>query len=197
MHAAREPRAAARGFLEALGTVTDCVTAQRLSVQPEGYEPGVLYAVAFGRTGEPVALRAKAGGPSGLLLDVRHLYAIVPDELAGARPAWRVTTRAYEYRILDSQEEELLVYHWQPEGVARGPDYPHVHVSATVSARVSADARQSFPLDKRHVPTGRVSLEAVVRFLIAEWGIAYRHRNWVARLNRTEDVFRREMTQRP
>lgn len=172
------------------------MTNQRLYARPEGYEPGVLYAVAFGRTAEPVPLRAKAGGPSGLLLDIRHLYTIVPGQLAAGAAGWRVTTRAYEYRILDSQAAELLVYHWQPGRVARGPNHPHLHVSATLSARVSATAQQAFPLDKRHLPTGRVSLEAVIRFLIAEFGIAYRHRNWVARLNRAEEVFWQAMTQR-
>jgi hypothetical protein len=33
--------------------------------------------------------------------------------------------------------------------------------------------------------------------LIAEFGIQYRHRDWIARLNRTEAQFRREMTQYP
>lgn len=171
------------------------MTTQRLSVHPDGYEPGVLYAVAFGRRAEPVPLRAKAGGPSGLLFDLRHVYAIVPVASAAPRPMWRVTTKSYEYRILDSREEELLVYHWQPKDIVRGPDYPHLHVSATVSAMTSATARQSFPLDRCHLPTGRVSLESVVRVLVAEFGIAYRHRNWAARLNRTENAFRRDMTQ--
>jgi hypothetical protein len=166
-------------------------------VQPEGYEPNVLYAIAFGRAAEPVPLRAKAEGSSGLLLDLRHQYAIVPDEEDGSPPSWRVSTRAYEYRILDSQSAELLVYHWQPTSIARGPEYPHLHVSATLSVKTTFYTRQDFSLEARHLPTGRVSLEAVIRLLIAEFGVAYRHRNWMSWLNRTEEVFRREMTQRP
>jgi hypothetical protein len=173
------------------------VTPQRLSVQPEGYEPNVLYAIAFGRTAEPVVLQAKAGGSSGLMLDVRHQYAIVPDETAGSQSFWRVSTKAYEYRILDSQSEELMVYHWQPNSIGGGPRFPHLHISAALSVQTSFSPRQAFALDRRHIPTGRVSLEAVIRLLIADFGIAYRHRNWMARLNRTEEVFRREMTQRP
>lgn len=166
-------------------------------MQPEGYEPNVLYAVAFGRTAEPVSLPANAGGSSGLLLDVRHQYAIVLDGTVGSSPSWRVSSRAYEYRILDHQAEELLVYHWQPNSIAGGPNFPHLHVSATLSAQTAFSARQPFRLDSRHLPTGRVSLEAVIRLLIAEFGIAYRHRNWMTRLKRTEDVFRRELTRRP
>lgn len=130
-------------------------------------------------------------------LDVRHLYAIVPGEPIAGRQTWRVTTRAYEYRILDSRELELLVFHWQPSRIARGPEYPHLHVSATITAHVSMSAQQSLPLDKRHIPTGRVALESVVRLLISEFGIKDRHRNWRARLNRTEEIFRRDMTQVP
>ena len=177
--------------------VTDCVTTQRLFAQPEGYEPDVLYAVAFGHTAEPVSLPAKAGGASGLLLDLRHQYTIVPDETVHPAAAWRVSTRAYEYRLLDSQSTELLVYHWQPNSIAGGPKHPHLHVSARISAQTAFATWQPFPLDSRHLPTGRVSLEAIIRLLIAEFGIAYRHRNWMARLNRTEAVFRQEMTQRP
>ena len=97
--------------------------------------------------------------------------------------------QAYEYRILDSLERELLVFHWQPLPIARGPDFPHLHVSATVVAQTSATMSQRHALDKRHVPTGHVSLAAVVRLLIAEFGIAYRHRNWTSRLKRAESEF--------
>lgn len=173
------------------------MTPQRLFAQPEGYEPDVLYAVAFGHTAEPVPLPAKAGGASGLLLDLRHQYAIVHDALADPAVSWRVSTRAYEYRLLDSGFTELLVYHWQPNSIAGGPKYPHLHVSAALSVQTAFATRQPFPLDSRHLPTGRVSLEAIIRLLIAEFGVAYRHRDWVTRLNRTETVFRQEMTQRP
>lgn len=195
MPAAPQPRTAARRYLEALGIAVDCVTPRRLFVQPAGYDPGALYTVAFGRMADPVALPAKAGGSSGLLLDIRQLYAIVPDHVADRAPAWRVRTRAYEYRILDGLEQELLVFHWQPNALGGGPDYPHLHVSATVEARSASSASQRFSLEKRHVPTGRVSLAAIVRLLIAEFGIAYRHRNWSSRLQRAEDVLQREQGQ--
>ena len=172
--------------------VTDCVTPRRPYVRPEGYVPGVVYTVAFGRSADPVALPAKAGGSSGLLFDIRHLYAIVPDEAAGSAPSWRVTTRAYEYRILDGLEQELLVFHWQPDAISRGPDFPHLHVSATLVARSPSDYSRRVSLEKRHVPTGHVSLAAVIRLLIAEFGIAYRHRNWASRLHRAEDIIARE-----
>ena len=100
-------------------------------------------------------------------------------------------TTAYEYRLLNSRGTELLVFHWQPGAAFRGPDFPHVHVSAALTAQVTATAAQRFPLDKRHVPTGFVSLADVVRMLIAEFGIAERRRDWPARLARAEATLRR------
>jgi hypothetical protein len=156
----------------------------------------VLYAVAFGRAAEPIPLPAKSGGASGLYFDLRQQYVILADESTNDRPGWRVDTTAYEYRLLDTQLTELLVYHWQPNSVGGGSQFPHLHVSAELSARTSFAARQSLPLHSRHLPTDRVSLGSIIRFLIAEFGVAYRHRDWMSRLNRTETVFRQEMTPR-
>jgi hypothetical protein len=50
----------------------------------------------------------------------------------------KLSTRAYEYRILDSQSEELMVYHWQPNSIGGGPRFPHLHISAALSARTLA-----------------------------------------------------------
>ena len=194
MFAASAPSDAAGSLIEALNAVTVCVTEERLYARPQRFEPGLVFGVAFGRGALPVRLRAKAGGQSGLELDVLHSFVIQADQAAQA-PRWRATTVAYEYRILDSRETELLVHHWQPGAIARGPDFPHVHVSAALSAQVSATATRRLALDKRHIPTGLVSLADVVRMLIAEFGIAYRHRNWAARLTRAEAAFRGNLTE--
>ena len=52
-------------------------------------------------------------------------------------------------------------------------------------------------LDGLHLPTGRVSLEAVIRMLITEFAIAPRRADWRRTLDRTEAAFREEVTQRP
>ena len=99
----------------------------------------------------------------------------------------------YQYRLLDRDERELLVYHWQPGDAYRGPDDPHLHVSASLSAQISAIDRQSIDLDKLHLTTGRVSLASVVRMLITEFGIAPRRHDWAEVLDRAERVFQEEM----
>ncbi|MBA3450076.1 MAG: hypothetical protein H0T18_02555 [Chloroflexia bacterium] len=101
----------------------------------------------------------------------------------------------YEYRLLDRDERELLVYHWQPGDEYQGPNYPHLHVSATLSAQISAIDRRSIDLDKLHLATGHVSLAAVVRMLITEFQIAPRRPDWREMLDRHEQSLENELPQ--
>jgi hypothetical protein len=94
--------------------------------------------------------------------------------------------RMYAYRVLDHQERELLVYHWQPGPGFLGPDHPHVHVSAALHARINAVTTRAYDLDKRHLATGHVSLAMVVRMLIEEFGIAPLRPDWPQILERAE-----------
>jgi hypothetical protein len=102
------------------------VTPQRLNVSTYADAPNEPTTAAFP---EPVSLRAVAGGPCGLFLDVAHVFMIV-DAYAGQ---WRVTTRMYEYRLIDHDHTDLLVYHWQPGPRFGGPDHPHVHAPSAPS----------------------------------------------------------------
>lgn len=102
----------------------------------------------------------------------------------------------YEYRLLDHDQTELLVYHWQPGPAFQGSDHPHLHVSAALHAQVDALNEQMIDLDKLHISTGRVSLETVVRMLITEFEVAPVRSDWRQTLDRTEAVFREEVTRR-
>ena len=95
-----------------------------------------------------------------------------------------------QYRLLGRDERELLVYHWQPGDAYRGPDHPHLHVSAALNAQISAVDRQAIDLDKLRLTTGRVSLAAFVRMLITEFHIAPRRPDWAAALDRSESILR-------
>jgi hypothetical protein len=189
----REPRDAARRFLTALGRVTECVTAQRLLVLPGTYaEPGEVYVITFGPAGDPIPLRAKAGGQSGYLLDVQHRYTIVPDPSL----AWRVTTLSYQYRLLDSQQNEILAYHWD-RFPRYGPRHPHIHVTAASQIYPSSTVQRTLRLEGLHIPTGRVSLESIVWFLIRDLGIEDRVPRWIQRLRSSMAIFHAETTNYP
>lgn len=83
-------------------------------------------------------MRDLDGGPSGLMLDVFHAFTVVEEDGQPLPQRWRTTTLMSEYRLLDRDQRELLVYHWQPGSSYLGPDHPHLHVSASLNARVDA-----------------------------------------------------------
>jgi hypothetical protein len=164
-----------------------CISAQQ-PVTPHRRDSANVPLNVFTR--EPISLRQLGGGPSGLFLDLVHVFSVVEIDRPRIPRQWRTTTLMYEYRLLDRDQRELLVYHWQPGSATRGPDYPHLHVSASLTARVDARSSQEIGLDKLHLPTDRVSFEAVVRMLIDEFGIAPRRNDWRDTLERTETIFR-------
>jgi hypothetical protein len=115
-------------LIDALASAASCVATRRLASLTSDFAPNQSYTVRF--PDPPAPLRAATGGPSGLLLDAQHRFVIVEAPIRRAGRQWCASTRMYEYRLLDRDERELLVYHWQPGEDFLGPDHPHVHVSA-------------------------------------------------------------------
>ena len=112
--------------------------------------------------GLPVAL----GGPSQFRL--QQNYRIVESELSGA--PWRVEVVDYDYVIYDVEQREVLLYHWHPVGNS-SVETPHLHLEqgAQVGRSEVRDA---------HLPTGDVSLNAILRVLIEEMGVHPRRSDW-------------------
>lgn len=95
---------------------------------------------------------------------------------------YKIKTAAYYYTISefrgtgkDKKEKELLLYHWHPADTADIP-YPHLHVM---------DSKTK----KCHLPTGRVSLEQVIRLLIKDFKVKPKKENWETILNETQGLF--------
>jgi hypothetical protein len=63
--------------------------------------------------------------------------------------------------------------------------WPHLHAYG---------ARDMLTLHKLHLPTGRVALEAVVRFLILDLDVVPRRDDWRSVLDRHEEQFRQART---
>lgn len=159
-----------------------CLTGERMAAVGSGFRPAEQQLLRFVQG--PASLRAAGGGPIGLRIDLQQ--RLVAKEIGARR--WRVEPRMYEYRLLDHFERELLVYHWQPGVDARGPDHPHVHVSASLRAQTNSITTQLFDLDKRHLPTGQVSLAMIVRMLVEEFGVAPLRPDWRRRLEQAEQA---------
>ena len=119
---------------------------------------------------------ARLGRRSGLSLKVIHRYRLTAN--ADDRGSWRVSTDGYVYEVLDRQAREIVSYHWHPAG--RSPiTVPHLHVGGHTG---------SVDLSKAHLPTGRVSLVAVIRMTITEFGVEPLRDDWRAVLDRAETV---------
>lgn len=131
-----------------------------------------------------VRLADRRGG--ALLISAQRIVIIDSDDTDRAIGGLAVLTRMYEYRLLDRQERELLVYHWQPGPRYAGPNHPHLHVSASLSAMTSAVDEREFDLDKLHLPTGQVALAAIVRSLITELGVEPTRPDWAHTLDDAE-----------
>lgn len=117
-------------------------------------------------------------------LSVKMRYRIVRAE--GERGPWKVSVAAYQYAFVDEAEREIVAYHWHPDGTS-DVTTPHLHLEA--GARVGRR-----DLAAAHIPTGRVSLESIVRLAIGGFFVSPLRREWQSVLDRGDEAFRRSKT---
>jgi hypothetical protein len=120
-----------------------CITTAQIFV-PGGKKPGETEALALSE--DPLRLRSPRIGDIRFILG--HQFKVVQD----GRHSWHVSSVRYRYHLTDPHGHELLAWHWHP---ATSP-YPHLHVSAGLIG------------PHIHVPTGRVSMESVIRLLLGD-----------------------------
>lgn len=172
----RSPAEAVAEFTRVLQAVIDCLTPAVFSVSKGGYHPsGQPHAAAL-QDLEPVMLASEPR----LYLDAACWYRIVDGD---GRGAWQVRLEGYANTIRDERLAPLLAYHWHPGGGSR-VDWPHLHIYAPL-------AQDSAKLQKAHLPTGPISLAAVVRMLITELGVAPRRgrEHWESVLEASRPAF--------
>jgi hypothetical protein len=105
---------------------------------------------------------------------VNLLYRL--DAPPAAERAWWVSTVGYEFRLSYRDEHEILAYHWHPAG--NSPVViPHLHIGG-----------QTTPIDlsKAHLPTGHITLIAVLRLAIADLGVQPLRPDWGTILDEAE-----------
>lgn len=97
--------------------------------------------------------------------------------------AYKISTPKYTYAISTTKDDkEFLAFHWD------GSADPHIHVGFAAK-EIGA------PMDKKlHIPSGRVAVEQVVRFLITELGAPERDRNALSILAERLKVFWKHKT---
>jgi len=176
----RTPREAVESFLEPLKAVLRCITAEgfvtRYSRRGDEHLTAAFqdrFAVLDRRSGEP------------LRLELRHRFAAMRAPVE--RGPWVASTVEYVYQVFDEYDDMIAAWHWHPVTAQPGDQarWPHLHAYG---------ARDTLTLHKLHLPTGRVSIEAVVRFLIQDLEVLPRRPDWERVLEQHEQVFRRERT---
>ncbi len=95
------------------------------------------------------------------------------------REQWRMIVTGYHYEVREGRTEaeskQVIAFDWHPDGRSIIL-MPHVHIHSE-GTRLSR---------KHHIPTGPVSFAAVVRFLIAELGVAPVRDDWQTVLTTNE-----------
>jgi hypothetical protein len=117
---------------------------------------------------EPLALRSPAIG--AIQLRLRQQFHVVRAE----RAKYHISTAAYFYRLDDEKGHELIAWHWHP---AQRVNYPHAHVDC---GAITSSA---------HLPTGRVSIESVLRFVLNDLGVRARREDYADVLDEAERAF--------
>jgi hypothetical protein len=82
---------------------------------------------------------------------------------------WTVSSRGYIYQLHEQAGREIIAFHWHP-GQSQQPDFAHLHIDT--------HRRPPQIQRKHHIPTGRVSLESVIRFAIQELGVRPLRPDW-------------------
>lgn len=164
--AARTRHAAVSAFVDALQQALSCVTP---SVLYHSHETGARQALTL--ADDPVRLASTRGPREAFWLSVIHQYEAVRQDRT-----WRISSRVLLPRRRPTwrRAAELALA-------------PCRHVQAAASNVAALDRR-------RHLPTGRVSLEAVLRLLLTEFDVRPRRPDWDGVLAVREEAFERSRT---
>jgi hypothetical protein len=148
--AAATPRKAFERYTEQLKQVLHCVTADTILV-PAHLPADTDLNFAFDKN--PARLKG-----CDLALFFRQKIMIIRDP---QQPEyWKVTTLAYQYSFERwTDRQEIVSFHWEGDGSHKRP---HIHIGWVSSGE------GAFLGPKSHVPSGRVSIEDVVSYLIEE-----------------------------
>ncbi|HEX5199732.1 MAG TPA: hypothetical protein VFW27_07290 [Actinoplanes sp.] len=157
----KNPTDAFYAFQRPLQQDLSCITRDIVVTSPGGrHELDSVHSLSL--AGGPILLTAE-----GLQLDMGLQYEIIKTGETG-KMAYRCTTRAYAYTFLNEEDNALYAWHWHPFGNSSYVE-PHAHP-------FSIDPRLLPP--RAHFPTGRTSLEEVVRFAIDQLHVEVLRDDW-------------------
>jgi len=157
------PKEAVEEFLRPFRRAVSCITTRILNVRG-GYHLSEKPHTIFIGDGLAVPL----AGSGRLKLRLVHHYRIV--QVPSGRDRWRVSTVGYFYALDDPNDLEIIAYHWHPEGRS-ALRFPHLHIG-------SAAGCQREDLAGAHCPTGGVTVEEFLRFIVVDFHVEPLRRDW-------------------
>jgi len=124
--------------------------------------------------GDPV----KLAGQSQLSLAVTMHYRVVEDPRPDVGP-FKVSTAKYIFELYDKAGRRVIGYHWHPDDEKSPFRSPHLHLGESL--------RGPNLHHKAHLPTGRVSLEEVLKLAVYSFNVEPIRGDWEKILNRTQE----------
>jgi hypothetical protein len=117
-------------------------------------------------------------GRHGFEFSFLHRYWLVRDGADG--DGWVARTAGYAYQFRERNGDEVVRFEWHPlPGLV---PFPHLHVHGH-------DGRGRLT-GRMHIPTGVVTLGAVVRFAIEELGVRPSRSDWAEVLGDSDESHR-------
>ena len=181
--AGRTPEEAQDAFLDQIRDTFACITTATVYAAREAAvnRENSLTLLERGSVAGRVRLSTH-DGLGELVLRVAHEFTIRSLPGNKERASYEVSSSYYQYRILDFDENEILVYDWHPAGIS-SVRTPHLHISAalpiTLMQRAGSQlAGRKTHLSKFHLPTARIFVEDIVGLLIQEFKADPLRANW-------------------
>lgn len=182
----RNPREALDAYMRPISESLSCII--------DTSTHGLVCSTFNVRGAHPDARQISLQSPTGvvhlvdtqLTLYFQQSFHIVQPE-AGRATYYKVKTDSYIYRVdrllSRDEREEVVSYHWHPH-VADDVDFPHLHIHATDHPQV----------DRIHFPTGRMSVERLVQFLIRDYDVRPRRQDWREIIKQNLEIFEKYRT---
>lgn len=169
----RTPQEALRSYLEPLRTAIHCISDHRLTlIEREELKLDKAYTIALNSM-DPIALQ----GEVRLSLRLGQTVRIVRTDLGDPRGPLRVSLIKYFYEVATPDRRAILSFHWTPEDIGEGiATFPHLHIGPALLTNQTVVRPKD--LHKAHIPTGHISLEAVIHLLIADFHVTPRNPRW-------------------
>ena len=168
-------QAALINYTSEIQHIVSCVSDVVFNVIPKSADRHVLVCSSTGGF-----FPVKRQGGSRLFIDINQEI-----ETPTTANDYRVSTKYYLYSIADGKQDDLVGFHYHPELDEDPVMYPHIHAYAKEDPRF-----KPLNLHKRHIPSGRVALEDVIRWLIDELKVVPDRADWDDVLINAREIFK-------